>query len=148
MVNSYEPLRLKAEMHEQVDVISALLQDAIFNIDMCSFHEDNESCFRMLFNRFCWELVTENTLVYYRVYSCLYIHNINDVKANYHASRHNKHEFLSLLSIHSTSENELMFLFSEGKHLKISVDQISVYMKDINHPWITSSMPKHPVCLV
>ncbi len=144
MINGYEALRLKAETNEQVDVISTLLQDAIFNIDMCSLH-DEDSCLRMLFNRFCWELIDENTLVYYRVYSCLYIHAVTGIKANINISQHDKHEFLNLLGMHSTAENELMFIFSGGKHLKVSVERISVYMKDINHPWITSSIPRHPV---
>lgn len=139
----FEPLKLKATNHEQVDVMSALLQDAIFHINMCSFDENEEKCLRLLFNRFCWECEDEDNLVHYRIHTAIYIHNVKAVYANNHIKEHKRKHFLNLLGIHSTNDNEIILLFSDNKQVKVEVDKILIYMQDINNPWITYTTPRH-----
>ena len=139
----FEHLKLKATNHEQVDVISALLQDAIFHINMCSFDEDNEKCLRLLFNRFCWECEDEDTLVHYRVHTVIYIHHVEAIYANKQIKEHSRGDFLSLLGMHSTNENEIILLFSGNRQVKIEVSEILLYMQDINNPWPTYTTPHH-----
>lgn len=139
----FEPLKLKATHHEQIDVISALLQDAIFHINMCSFDEDNKNCLRLLFNRFCWECEDGDNLLHYRIHTTLYIHDVKAIYANQQMKKHTTKNFLNLLGIHSTNDRELIFLFSENKQVKVEVDDILVYMQDINNPWTTYTTPRH-----
>ena len=138
-----ENLKLKATDHEQIDVISALLQDSIFHINMCSFDEDNEKCLSLLFNRFCWECENGENLVHYRVHSAVYIHRVKAIYANKHIKSHTRSDFLNLLGIHSTNDNEIVLLFSGKGQIKVEVEELLVYMQDINNPWPTYTTPRH-----
>lgn len=139
----FEPLKLKATNHEQLDVLSALLQDSLFHMHMCSFHQQSERRVSFLLNRFCWEYEDDDSLEHYRIHTCVYIYNVNNVHINTQFLHHNRVDFLNLLGIHSTNDGQIMLLFSENKCIKIDIDDILVYMKDIQTPWITYTVPHH-----
>lgn len=137
-----EELFLKAVTYEEIDIISSLLQDSIFSIDAHAFSQENR-CFFMLINRFCWETQnTESIEKYERTHSGLYIHNVNKIIGNMEIKKHKKEHFLNILAIYATG-NEVNIIFSENKHIIIETEKICVYLKDIEKRWSTKTAPAH-----
>jgi len=135
-------LKLKATTIEECDIISSLFQDSIFHVQCHSFDND-KGCFHLLLNRFCWEDLSnyEQDKCYYRANSGLYIHNVTDVKVN-KSFKNNRHNYLTLLAIHA-SENEINIMFSDNKHVCISVNGILVYLQDLHEKYPTLTRPQH-----
>ena len=132
-------IRIKAQDLDECDMISALLQDSIVKISECHFFEE-QKCFRLLLNRFCWEHAHkfEEHQSYHRVHSGLYIHNVKSVILTHMKNHH----FYNLLAMHASS-NEINLLFSDHKHICIEVDGILVYLKDLHEKYPTLSKPEH-----
>lgn len=137
-----EKINLKAQSEEDCDVVSALLQDSISKISGCSYIEDMK-CFRILLNRFCWEHSHkfEEEQCYHRVHSGLYIHNIKTIHVNDNF-RKKTHHFYNLLAMHANG-NEINLIFSDHRHIYITVDGILVYLKDLHDHFPTLSRPEH-----
>lgn len=138
----WNKLNLKATDIFECDILSALLQDAIFYISFHSFHKE-ESCFRMMVHRFCWEHEEkEEEHSNFRVHSGLYIHHVKDVKFNSAITNKQHEKFLNLLTMHA-SDNEINFIFSENKHIVVEVEKIAIYLKDLHEKTATTSRPQH-----
>jgi len=141
----FEHLKLKATKHEHIDVLSTLLQDSLFHHHTSQLHKDDDGCVTLLLNRFCWEVYDEDDLEHYRIHSIVHICNVTSVHVNQPMSQHDHKDFLYLLGMHSTNENEIVLVFSENKCVKLTVNDILVYMKDVDNPWITHYAPKHEI---
>ena len=142
-----EKVFIKATDIESCDVISSLVQDSIFHVSTLSFHE-SKKCLRLLLNRFCWELVKDDSENeqkrnhYFRVHSGLYIHNIQNITINDNFKNVKKEKYVNLLAMH-TSKNEINLLFSGHKTSCITVKNIGVHLKDLHHRYPTPSLPEH-----
>ncbi len=137
-----EKINLKAQSEEDCDIISALLQDSIFKISGCDYIE-NQKCFRIIFNRFCWEHLHEfeEEQCYYRVHSGLYIHNIKTIHVNDNFQKE-PHHYYNLLAIHANGD-EINLIFSDHRHIYIKVSELLVYLKDLHESYPTLSKPQH-----
>jgi hypothetical protein len=135
-----EKLLIKAENFAECDLISSLLQDSIFHLSFHSFHEELK-CLRLMLNRFCWESVNsfDGDQSYYRVHSGLYIHNVESITANDNLK---KDRYLNLLAFHS-SNGEINLIFSEDRHIRVGVNNILIYLKDLHDKYPTTLLPKH-----
>ncbi len=140
---------LKARDIDSCDVISSLLQDSILHIPMLSFH-DEKKCLRLMLNRFCWETQNDNNEIdnknrrHFRVHSGLYIYNINEVTVNDNFKNTNKNKYINMLAMH-VSDEEINLLFSENKRISISIDGISIYLKDLHEKYKAHVTPKHDI---
>ena len=131
--------KIKITNAEDFNVLSLILQDSIYSLSMGSFHADKKNCLRMIFNRFCWE----NSSLYTRVHTAIYIHDVKNIYVNDSINDDNKHQMLNLLTSYVTGENEIIFVFSENKKIKIEVSELLVYVKDLHEPWPINVMPLH-----
>ena len=140
---------IKAQSVRDCDIISALLQDSIFEISGCHYLK-KEKCLRLLLNRFCWEHSHkfDEEECYHRVHTGLYIHNVKSIKTNNLFSSDGSFKtsvpYLNLLAVHA-SESEINLVFSDKKHMCVEVENILVYLKDLHEKYPTLSKPEHQV---
>ena len=138
-----EKLYMKAQTTADCDVISTLLQDAIFHTSSYSYHEDTK-CLRLMLNRFCWELMDYPlTSTFYRVHSGIFIYDAESVICD---GRFKKNEttFYNLLAFH-VSDKEINMCFSDNHHICVKIGKINVYMKDLHDKYPTEICPVHKV---
>jgi len=137
---AYAPLRIKAEEDEDLEVISACLQDAIIPLAGLDFDKDSNR-FHLLANRFCWECEREEAAS--RVLSMLHFHHVTDVHKR-SLDRTNSEELLNLLTIHRLGqENWIHLVFSGGSEVRLKVDQLTCHLCDIEEPHPTVHVPSH-----
>jgi hypothetical protein len=137
-----EGLYVKAGNFAECDMISSLVQDSLLHVLFHSFHEE-QKCLRFMLNRFCWESANacEQDKCYYRVHSGLYIYNVDSIFSYGNLKRN---EYLNLLTFHASAE-EICMVFSGNRHIRISVNGISVYLKDLHDKYPTTCIPIHDI---
>lgn len=145
------PLHLKAEAAEDVPVISALAQDAVFAITDMSW-QPKARRLALLLNRFRWEdrsAAEARGRPYERVRSLLVISGVTGV-ASQGIDRTDTSTVLSLLSIawqpgaDGTGRVELT-LAGDGA-IAAEVECLDLTMKDVTRPYVAPShkAPSHP----
>ena len=147
---------LKAHNEEGCDVISSLLQDSIFHISSHSFHDDKK-CLRLMLNRFCWELLSEEDhrnaekgvpdrpgRQYYRVHSGLYIHDVQSVTVNDNFKDIAQERYLNLLTMHAAG-NEINLQFSGHKNVCLKVNSLNIYLNDLHDRYPSPVRSLHEV---
>ena len=147
-------MRLLAETEEDLEVLSALLQDAIIpGEDM--HHDRGGRRFVMVVNRFCWDLppvegVTsqDGGPVYERRLCGVQIRNVTAVRqTGMPADR--RAALLNLLAIRADTDGagtvRLEWLFSGGAALQFDIDSLSVIAEDIDTGQPTPNRPVHDV---
>ena len=137
-----EKIKLKAQSEKDCDIISSLLQDAVSRVSGCAYLED-QKCFRILFNRFCWEHSHkfDEEQCYHRIHSGLYIHNVKSIHVNDNFKQKTPH-FYNLLAMHANND-EINLIFSDHRHIYIKVEKILVYLKDLHEHYPTLAKPEH-----
>ena len=148
-------LRLKAAGRDDLEVLSALLQDAIIpGEDM--FHDQRGRRFVMVVNRFCWDQppvrgVTseDGGPVYQRRLCGVQIRGVRTVRQSGMPSDRRSALF-NLLAVkaveNETSDGErIELLFSGGAALQLDLDGLSVIAEDIDAGQPTPNRPAHDV---
>ena len=143
------PLNLGAEDAEDLRVISALVQDAVFPISEMSWRA-SERRFAMLLNRFRWEDEGRTRHAPERVQSLLVVDNVLSV-ASQGVERGEKDMILSVLSVafeageDGTGHVHLTLAGDGG--LRLSVEALEVSLKDVTRPYKAPSRkaPDHGV---
>jgi len=140
----HKPLRIKAEDHEDLKIISACLQDALIPVAGLSYAE-KEKKFRALANRFRWEKpkeLHEDAPLYERVHSGVVFSHVHKVKrSGFHPHAH-AHHILNLLAI-EPKESELILHFSGGIKIKLEIEKVLCHVADVQEPWPTRWQPDH-----
>ena len=142
-------LKLWAVAAEDVEVLSALLQDGLVAADDLHYQKD-ESSFVMLINRFCWEQA-DNSESETQLNRCLCGLKVNQVKrVSQRGLSGVANQFYNLLSItyEENKENEkalkrLTFTFSNGYGIRLAVDELALIMQDIATPHPGLARPRH-----
>lgn len=145
-------VRLLAEASEDLEVLSALLQDAIIpGEDM--FHDRAGRRFVMVVNRFCWdrppvEGVTsrDGGPVYERRLCGVQVRHVTSVRqAGMPLDR--RSALLNLLAIRTNPDDSgdswVELLFSEGAILRLDIEGLSVLAEDIDAGQPTPNRPEH-----
>lgn len=154
---AYAPLRIKAEDIEDITIFAAYLQDALTKMADITF-QSNDRRFALMMSRFLWEedcesLESEEEIKadvpsYCRV--CTGIHFDNVVKVtsqnvNFNLTDHP----LELLTIEAEvleNKNFLIDLIFAGEGvIRLEVELIDAYMKDIGDVWETRNLPEHAI---
>ena len=142
-------LKLRAVAAEDVEVMSALLQDGLVVASDLHYQKDAAS-FVMVINRFCWEQV-DDTEPEKQPNRCLCGLRIAHVKrVSQRGLSAGVNQFYNLLSItyEETTENEkvmkrLTFTFSDGYGIRLTVDELALTVQDIAAPHPGLARPKH-----
>jgi hypothetical protein len=144
--DSDTPLRLMAEGAEDLEVISALLQDAVGkSVDLAWLPRARR--FAVVVNRFRWE---RKDAAAERVQSGLSVENALRVRARGIIPRQEGTVLNVLrLSWEPTGAAEdpsgvVRLICSEGVEFAIEVEALDVRVSDITRPWEAERRPRHP----
>ncbi|NKX37167.1 DUF2948 family protein [Tritonibacter mobilis] len=144
------PLNLGAYEAEDLEVISSLVQDAVFPVTEMSWRASARR-FAILLNRFRWEdrvAAERRGRAYERVQSVLLAENVLNV-ASQGIDRTDKDMILSVLSVtfepgEDGAGHLLLTLAGDGA-IRLSVEALEVTLKDVTRPYRAPSkhMPQH-----
>lgn len=145
------PLHLRALDAEDLQVVSTLVQDAVFPVTEMKWDMPRRR-FALLINRFRWEDVggtRQRQRAYERVQSLLFMDEVRKVTSQ-GVDRTDKDLILSLLSIaflpgkDGTGRLELT-LAGDGA-IALEVEALDVTLKDVTRPYsaLSRNAPAHP----
>ncbi len=139
-------LKLIAKNKDDLNVLSAHLQDAIVSVSEIAHLKKNKLLLIQM-NRFMWEDVERG--IYRknkRVRTVLKFENVLKVSSK-NINYNNKNQFLDFLAIEShemtDKTQEMNLVFSDDLILKVSAEVIEVTLDDQGVPWDTEVKPKH-----
>ena len=138
----FKNLKLKFLDKDEIKIFSTLCQDGIFSIDEIIYN-NSDKIMIATFSRFCWEFVAKKIKdkTFYRVVSGIRICNVK--KINYtNKDKINSSKFINLLSV-DNHENEIKLNFSSDITIKLFIDEIEIYLDDLDMPWPTAKKPMH-----
>ncbi|MDK3075786.1 DUF2948 family protein [Sedimentitalea sp. JM2-8] len=142
------PLNLGAQDGDDLRVISALAQDAVFPITEMTWQPSRRR-FALLVNRFRWEDSARTRHGAERVRSLLVVGDVLNV-ASQGIDRHDGDLVLSLLSVtfepgEDGTGHVLLTLAGDGA-IRLAVETLDVTLKDVTRPYLAPSRttPKHP----
>lgn len=145
------PLRLRALDAEDLKVIAALVQDAVFPLTEMRYQRGRRR-FAVLLNRFRWEdrdAAERRGRGYERVQSLLVIDDVQNV-ATLGLDLNDRDTVLSLLALEFAPGEDgtgrlVMVLAGDGA-VALDVECIEVTLKDVTRPYLAPSgkAPRHP----
>ncbi|HBQ36243.1 MAG TPA: DUF2948 domain-containing protein [Rhodobacteraceae bacterium] len=146
-----KPLQLKAEDADDLAILAALVQDAVFPAGEISWQKSQHR-FAILLNRFRWE-DSDNAQMrkrpFERVQSVLLINDVVNVQSQ-GVDRADNDLIMSLLSISFSAGKDgtgrvILTLAGDGV-IGLDVECLDLVLKDVTRPYIAPSkaMPKHP----
>ena len=142
-------LKLRAVAAEDVEIMSALLQDGLVAASDLYYQKDAAS-FVMVINRFCWEQA-DDTELETQPNRCLCGLKVAHVKrVSQRGLSTGVNQFYNLLSIkyEETKENEkavkrLTFTFSDGYGIRLTLEELALIVQDIAEPHPGLARPQH-----
>ena len=141
-MTNHNKLKLKAEAAEDIEVLSALLQDSLVAAPDIRFLED-ESSLMMVLNRYCWEQDSEESQTQPLRCMCgLRVASVSEIKQRGLSGQAN--QFYNLLSVtYEQATKRLTFTFSEGCGIRLVVDRLAVLVQDVADPHPGFARPQH-----
>lgn len=150
-----EKLKLRAEDEEDVQVISACLQDALVPVgDMRLLREERRFVF--VANRFCWEDTTADDVVamiesnveeptYERVHCGIRFEDVTAVRVRGFDPRDSTHilELLAITPERSERGVQVRLIFAGDAEILLSAERLFCLMEDLDEHWPTAFRPKH-----
>jgi Protein of unknown function (DUF2948) len=157
-----KPLKLRAQDPQDMDVVAALLQDALVPLADMAFLE-KEQRFVLVVNRFRWHgdpaldgrpavpqelpegedvaFDDDNQPPFERVNSGLCFDKVERVRFR-GLKPGGKDEILSLLTI-TSQPDAITLIFAGDAAVRLEVKAIRCHLEDIGHPWPTRWRPQH-----
>ncbi|MGB0959883.1 MAG: DUF2948 family protein [Halocynthiibacter sp.] len=139
---SYEkPLNLGAVSLEDVQYVSALVQDAVLPVGEIRYQKSRRQ-FALLLNRFRWEHEETDAKLAERVQSVLLISDVTSVETQ-GIDPSEKETILSLLSLEFDAGDDgagrFILTFAGDGALAVSVECIDLTLKDVTRPYLAPS---------
>ena len=143
-LNEYDFKKLKIKFldKDEIKIFSTLCQDGIISIDEIIYNKSDKILIAT-FSRFCWEFVGKKLKdeTFYRVVSGIRICNVNRI--NYlNKDKVGFTKFINLLSVENL-KNEIILNFSLDITIELLVENIEIYLDDLDMPWPTVKKPMH-----
>lgn len=163
------PFRVRAETTEDLEIVSAMLQDAIVPISEIAWLRAVNR-FVLMTQRFRWEKAPDRVIVddgrdalgdpapdesddadvdaptrdhwYERITCALRFEHVTAVRAN-GINLANRSQMLELLSIH-VGDGTLDLAFADDKTIRLTISKLSCHAEDIGQAWPTTQRPEHP----
>lgn len=136
-----EPLKLYARDVDDLQVISACLQDAVGQIGDLAYLPD-ERRFVMLANRYCWEQARAAM----RVRAAVQIAGVTGIQYR-KLNRQRADAVISLLSVQfepgEAPSGIVSLIFAGGGEIRLEVEACEAILEDITAPWAARSQPAH-----
>ena len=145
-IKNYKPLRLMAADSEDVEVVSACLQDAVMKVGDMAFLP-KEHRFAFVANRFVWEEgANRKRGPFIRVRTGVHFDDVTGVKAR-NIRQHAKSAVVSLLAVRfeqaANDDCRLLLEFAGGGEISLEASAVNIALSDISDPWRTQSKPEH-----
>lgn len=140
-------LRLMAEDVEDLNILSAHVQDAIVRVGDIAYLPKTRRL-ALTLNRFCWERAPEkidSKDVYRRVTSGLHFDEVSAVHSK-GIDRSSPEGLLYLLAVTAQLNAEpktIKLEFAGGAELGLQIETIDARLADLNDGWLTENMPQH-----
>jgi hypothetical protein len=154
-----EQLKLRAADEEDLQALSAILQDALVPVsDMAYLPEERQ--FVLIANRFCWECaegrggpapdedseleppdIALRNEPFERVHAGLCFENVERVRSR-DLDLRERGRILSLLTM-LKEEDQIFLLFAGGGVIELTVDSVRCRLEDLDEPWPTRWRPTH-----
>jgi hypothetical protein len=145
MTRLAHPLRLLAQDADDLQVLSAALQDAIAKVGDIRF-DPADRTLTVALNRFRWE--AEGEVRHERVRAALQIGSALSVQAR-KIKREPRDAVVELLAIAFEAAvspgGAVMLTFAGGGDLRVEVECLDVALADISAPWPSRHAPRHDV---
>jgi hypothetical protein len=140
-------LKLLALDKDDLDVVSAHMQDAVFKLSDVSWSA-SEKMFSLAANRFDWEAATGKRKGFERHRAALVFKRALAVRST-GIDRNRKEDVLSLLAVRFVQKGEgpegtVELVLSGSATIALDVECIEVALADIGGAWETASRPRHP----
>lgn len=140
-------LRLLALDEDDLDVVSAHVQDSVFKIADMAFEPANGQ-FSLQANRFVWENKATKGQPEERRRALAVFKRVRRVRSQ-GFNRADREKVLSLLALRFTRDGEgpegtLELTLSGGAGIALDVECIEVLLADIGGAWETAFRPQHP----
>ena len=133
-----KPLKLRAKDSEDVQVISAILQDAIAPVvDMA--YRPAEKDFIMIVQRFCRD--EHGGTSFERVRCAVHVHGVTGAQLH-GIDQARTEDMLDLLAV-MPEANSLQFVFAGGGRIKLNLADWSLILEDFGEPWPAMCEPCH-----
>ncbi|MCD1266684.1 DUF2948 family protein [Shinella sumterensis] len=143
-----DSLKLLALDTEDLAVVSAHLQDAVFKTDGLAY-DARHHVFSVVVNRFVWEKAARaRGKSFERRRAAIAFKRVNAVRS-IGIDRKDKDAVLSLLAINFTPNGEgpdgtLELVLSGSASIALDVECVEVQLADTGGAWETSLKPRHP----
>lgn len=139
-------LKLLALDEEDLAVISAHMQDAVFKVGDLSFSA-RSGLFSLAANRFVWEAVDEAAKTFERRRSLLVFKRVRTVRST-GIDRRKADDVLSLLAIRFLPDGEgpdgkVELALSGKATIELDVECVEAQLADTGTAWETGSLPSH-----
>ena len=135
------PLRLTALDEQDLQAVSAALQDAVALLGDFE-HSRKLSSFTMAFNRFCWEAGRKNR----RVRCGVQIGHVRAARSR-NIRQGAEDAVVNLLQIRfepgQLPSGQVICTFSGGGELQLDVECLDVVLADLSRSWRATARPKH-----
>lgn len=137
-----KPLKLYARDGDDMEVISAYLQDSVAQIgDMVFLKQQHR--FVMLVNRFCWEQEAPM-----RVRSALQISGVASIQQR-QLNLTRRDGIVSVLAaqfeLKQSPSGVIQLVFSGGGEIRLEVEACEAILEDVTAPWAAASRPAHRI---
>ena len=132
-------LKLHAQSSDDIEMLSALLQDALIaGADMV--FDKAENTFMLVANRYCWELQDAGQKM--RCMCGVKFGTIGAVRTR--GMTADKTQFYNLLAIeYDKAAQHIMLVFSGGVGIQLEVSSIMIIVRDLAEPHPSFARPDH-----
>ena len=140
---AHAPLKLYAREQADLQVVSALLQDAVLQIGDIA-HLPDERRLVLMVNRYCHELPKARL----RVRAALQINDVLSMQSR-NLNRDRDDGVLSLLAVTFAPDKapagEIRLVFSGRAEIRLAVEACDAILQDVTAPWAAHGVPHHDV---
>jgi hypothetical protein len=135
-----KPLKLYARDGDDMEVLSACLQDSVAQIGDMTFRQE-ERRFVMLVNRYCWEQE-----VPMRVRAAVQISGVETIRQR-QLNLARGDGIVSVLAaqfeLTQSPSGVIQLVFSGGGEIRLEVEACEAILEDVTAPWAARSRPDH-----
>ena len=141
-------LKLIGKNQEDLQVISAYLQDSVTSVNDIVYLKKNRSVVMMV-NRFMWEDVEKGVFRKNKRIRCaVKFEDVSQVRTK-NINQKKKNKILECLAIkcNSTSDGAFKFniVFAGDNLITVNTEAIEVIMNDLGKPWTVKHIPAHKI---
>ncbi len=148
-----EKLKLVAHDAEDLQIVSACLQDAVCRVGDMAYQSTTRR-FAVIFNRFRWESQQASKGLRLlqrprneRIRTAIHFNTVGTVRRR-GIDQRRPEQVLNLLAIdvgETTDETmRIRLLFAGGGEILLEAECVDCIMEDVSDPWPVRSAPKHP----